>query len=271
MLTCLQLRRFDLVISHIIFSSEVWQKKTSWKICYFVQASAQEGCTGAVCRETHLPRRLKGANRRPPRRRRAAARSEGDGGAGKPSEHRFACTPSVGGLAGTSKARPAQVSSLAEAHPLVRLPAVSLPPRTSRASRKHIRPHRPSPRKRARADYPCESASSHTQKGSPRSHERRRRAHASIPTKARPLEQRDASCPRARREPTSLGSPITSSGRTACTGADAPTRTSLPTCTGSRACGRSRSAGAARGCGGRRRRSPWPGTAPRWSRSRSSS
>lgn len=176
MLTCLQLRRFDLVISHIIFSSEVWRKKTTWKICYFVRASAQEGCTGAVCRETHLPRRLKGTNRRPPRRRRAAARSEGDGGAGKPSEHRFACVPSVGGLAETSKARPAQVSSLAEAHPLVRLPAVSLPPRTSRASRKHIRPHRPSPRKRARADYPCESASSHTQKGSPRSHERRRRA-----------------------------------------------------------------------------------------------
>ena len=44
-----------------------------------------------------------------------------------------------------------------------------------------------------------------------------------------------------------------------------------PTCTGSRACGRSRSAGAARGYGGPRRRSPWPGTAPRWSRSRSSS
>ncbi len=155
MLTCLQLRRFDLVISHIIFSSEVWRKKTTWKICYFVRASAQEGCTGAVCRETHLPRRLKGTNRRPPRRRRAAARSEGDGGAGKPSEHRFACVPSVGGLAGTSKARPAQVSSLAEAHPLVRLPAVSLPP--------------------VRLE-PRESASSHTQKGSPRSHERRRRA-----------------------------------------------------------------------------------------------
>ena len=45
----------------------------------------------------------------------------------------------------------------------------------------------------------------------------------------------------------------------------------FPTCTGSRACGRSRSAGAARGRGGRRRRSPWPSTARRWSRSRSSS
>lgn len=150
----MQLRHSDLVLSHIIFGPEVWRKKTTWKICYFVRASAQEGCTGAVCRETHLPRRLKGTNRRPPRRRRAAARSEGDGGAGKPSEHRFACVPSVDGLAGTSKARP---------------------PR-SRASRKHIRPHRPSPRKRARADYPCESASAHTRKGNPRSHERRRRA-----------------------------------------------------------------------------------------------
>lgn len=106
MLTCLQLRHSDLVLSHIIFSSEIWRKKTIWKICYFVRASAQEGCTDAVCRETHLPQRLKGTNRRPPRRRRAAARSEGDGGAGKPSEHRFACTPSVGGLAGTPKARP---------------------------------------------------------------------------------------------------------------------------------------------------------------------
>lgn len=43
------------------------------------------------------------------------------------------------------------------------------------------------------------------------------------------------------------------------------------TCTGSRACGRNRSAGAARGCGARRHRSRWPGTAPRWNRSRSSS
>lgn len=226
----MQLRHSDLVLSHITFSSEVWRKKTTWKICYFVRVSAQEGCTGAVCRETHLPRRLKGTNRRPLRRRRAAARSEGDGGAGKPSEHRFACVPSVGGLAGTSKARPAQVSSLAEAHP-------------------------PTRKKGARARTNGGGAPDHV----------------SIPTKARPLEQRDASCPRAKREPASLGSPITSSGRTACTGADAPTRTSLPTCTGSRACGRNRSAGAARGCGGPRRRSPWPGTAPRWSRSRSSS
>ncbi len=160
MLTCLQLRRFDLVLSHIIFSSEVWRKKTTWKICYFVRASAQEGCTGAVCRETHLPRRLKGTNRRPPRRRRAAARSEGDGGAGKPSEHRFACAPSVDGLAGTSKARPPRSRASRKRirsygfRQLVCLP-VRLEPRGSASARTaHLRESAPAPTIPAKAHPP---------------------------------------------------------------------------------------------------------------------
>ncbi len=146
-------------------------------------------------------------------------------------------------------------------------PRPGLEPRGSTSARTaHLRESAPAPTIPAKAHPPTRKKGARARTnggGAP--------DHVSIPTKARPLEQRDASCPRAKREPASLGSPITSSGRTACTGADAPTRTSLPTCTGSRACGRNRSAGAARGCGGPRRRSPWPGTAPRWSRSRSSS
>ena len=35
------LRHSDLVLSHIIFSSEVWRKKTIWKICYFVRSCSE--------------------------------------------------------------------------------------------------------------------------------------------------------------------------------------------------------------------------------------